>query len=310
MGSGDGYFKSNQQQYLWLNQLTVSDSQIFTLGFERLNQSVAGFANDTSVNFKNDKLFTNAVMASYNGQWGIHNVQASIRNDYNSQYGNFTTGSLGYAIDLTASWRASIAANTAFRAPTFNELYYPGNYSNPNLQPERSRNVEFGLRYTHASGEVGVTGFYNQITDLIVSQAPTYYPQNIDSATIKGLSFTASQDLGHSTSLQASFDLLSPYNTTNDTLLPFNAQRVLRLGGSHRIGDLSLNAGWFLTSSRQDGKYTLGGYGLVNLGASYALNNHLEFQLQWNNVLGKNYTLVRGYDTPGSNVFFNVKTTY
>ena len=309
-GSGEGYFKSTQQQYLWLNQLNVTEGQMITLGFERLNQSVAGSANGTAVNFQNDKLFTNAVMASYNGQWGIHNIQASIRNDYNSQYGNFTTGSLGYAIDLTPAWRASLAANTAFRAPTFNELYYPGGYSNPNLQPERSRNIEFGLRYTHASGEVGVTGFYNRITDLIVSQAPAYVPQNIDSATIKGLSFTASQELGRSTSLRASFDLLSPYNTSNDTLLPFNAQRVLRLGGSHQLGDFSLEAGWFLTSSRQDGKYTLGGYGLVNFGASYTLNNHLAFQLQWNNVLGKNYTLVRGYNTPGSNVFFNVKATY
>lgn len=309
MGAGSGYFQSKQQQYQWLNQFKLSDTQALTIGAERLNQSVDAFSYGAPVNFDHDSLFTNSLMAIYTGQWGIHQVQASVRNDYNSQYGNFTTGSLGYAIDITKQWRANVSANTAFRAPTFNELYYPG-FSNPDLKPERSRNIEFGLTYRHDSGELGLTAYYNEIKDLIVAQAPSYLPENVDTAVIKGLTLTASQQIGRNTVISASYDLLSPYNTTSDELLPFNAQRVLRVGGTHQMGDLSLNADWYLTSSREDGAYTLGGYGLLNLGANYTLNRHLQFQIQWNNVLGKNYTLVRGFNTPGSNVFFNVKATY
>lgn len=309
MGASEGYFRSKQQQYQWLNRFELTDTQSLTVGAERLDQSVDAFSYGAPLNFDKDSLFTNSVMAIYTGQWGTHQVQASVRNDYNSQYGNFTTGSLGYAIDITKQWRANISANTAFRAPTFNELYYPG-FSNPNLEPERSRNIEFGLTYRHDSGELGLTGYYNEIKDLIVSQAPSYIPENIDTAVIKGVTLTASQEIGRNTIINASYDLLSPYNTTNDELLPFNAQRVLRIGGTHQMGDLAVNADWYLTSSRQDGDYTLGGYGLVNLGASYTVNKHLQFQVQWNNVFDKNYTLVRGYNTPGSNVFFNVKATY
>jgi vitamin B12 transporter len=29
-------------------------------------------------------------------------------------------------------------------------------------------------------------------------------------------------------------------------------------------------------------------------------------QLRWNNVFGQQYTLVQGYNTPGSNVFVNL----
>ena len=308
-GAADGYFRSKQQQYQWLNRFELSDTQSLTVGAERLNQSVDAYSFGAPVDFDNDSLFTNSIMAIYTGQWGIHQVQASMRNDHNSQYGNFTTGSLGYAVDITKHWRANVSANTAFRAPTFTELYYPG-FANPDLSPERSRNIELGLTYRQNKGSLGLTAYYNQIKDLIVSQAPTYIPQNVDTAVIKGVTLTASQNIGKHTVVNASLDLLSPYNTTDDEILPFNAQRIFRLGATHQIGELAINADWYLTSNRKDGANTLGGYGFFNLGASYALNKHLELQLQWNNVFDKNYTLVRGYNTPGSNVFFNVKATY
>ena len=309
LGGGDGYFKSRQNQYQWINTVALSTTQTVTLGYERLEQSVDAFSYGAPVNFTNDSIQTNAFMLTYVGQWGRHQVQGSVRNDNNSQYGNFTTGSLAYAFDFTANWRASLAANTAFRAPNFNELYYPG-FGNPDLSPERSRNIEAGLRYLHNDGEIGLTAFYNRITDLIVSQSPTFIPQNVDTAVIRGLSLTATQNLGRLTTVTAGLDFLSPYNTTNDQRLPFNAQRVLRLAATHQIDAFAVNADWYLSSDRSDGTKTLGGYGLFNLGVSYAVNKKMDVQLRWNNVFGKNYTLVQGYNTPGSNVFVNLSVRY
>lgn len=306
---GTGYFKSRQNQYQWINTLKLTTNQSMTVGYERLEQSVDAFSFGSPVDFTNDSVNTNAFMATYVGQWGPHQVQGSVRNDNNSQYGNFTTGSLAYAFDFDANWRASVAANTAFRAPNFNELYFPG-FGNPDLGPERSRNIEAGLRYLHDDGEVQLTAFVNRITDLIVSQSPTFIPQNVDNAVIKGISVSATQNIGRQTAVTAGLDLLSPYNTTNDVRLPFNAQRVLRLGATHQIDAFGLNADWYLTSNRLDGKNTLGGYGLFNLGMSYAVNDKLDLQLRWNNVFGKEYTLVRGYNTPGSNVFVNLSARY
>ncbi len=309
LNGGTGYFKSRQNQYQWINTITLTTNQTMTVGYERLEQSVDAFSYGAPVDFTNDSVNTNAFMATYVGQWGRHQVQGSVRNDNNSQYGNFTTGSLAYAFDFDANWRASMAANTAFRAPNFNELYYPG-YANPNLSPERSRNIEAGLRYSHDDGEIEVTAFYNRITDMIASQSPTFIPQNIDTAVIKGISLSATQNIGRHTAVTAGFDLLSPYNTSNNERLPFNAQRVLRLGATHQIDAFGFNADWYLTSNRMDGNTTLGGYGLFNLGVSYAVNDKMDVQLRWNNVFGKEYTLVRGYNTLGSNVFVNLSARY
>jgi vitamin B12 transporter len=309
LNGGTGYFKSRQNQYQWINTITLTDNQTMTVGYERLEQSVDAFSYGAPVDFTNDSVYTNAFMATYVGQWGRHQVQGSLRNDNNSQYGSFNTGSLAYAYDISANWRASVAANTAFRAPNFNELYYPG-YANPNLSPERSKNIEAGLRYLHDEGEIELTAFYNRITDLIVSQSPTFIPQNVDTAVIKGISLSATQNIGRQTTVTAGLDLLSPYNTTTNERLPFNAQQVLRLGATHQVDAFGFNADWYLTSNRMDGKTTLGGYGLFNLGISYAVNDKLDVQLRWNNVFGKAYTLVQGYNTPGSNVFVNLSARY
>ena len=48
-------------------------------------------------------------------------------------------------------WRVTAGYGTAFKAPTFNDLYFPG-FSNPDLAPETSRNVEAGVVLDGRSG--------------------------------------------------------------------------------------------------------------------------------------------------------------
>ena len=69
----------------------------------------------------------------------------SARNDH-SEYGGKTTGALGYGYEFTQDLRATASYGTSFRAPTFNELYYPG-YGLTSNKPERGRNAEVGVQY-------------------------------------------------------------------------------------------------------------------------------------------------------------------
>jgi outer membrane cobalamin receptor len=84
-------------------------------------------------------------------------------------------------------------AGRAFRAPTFNELYWPeGRWTggNPRLAPEWTTNIDAGIRATwryHLRGGVGL--FHNRHTDLIQWQpdsASVFRPVNLDSATVTG----------------------------------------------------------------------------------------------------------------------------
>jgi vitamin B12 transporter len=318
------YFKTSQSQYVWQNDLKFSPTQLFTLAFERLDQNVEGNLSDDSyptpsfVNYQQTSRYTNSVMGVYRGTWGAQSVQASVRDDNNSQYGNFVTGSLTYGLALNKEWKASVGANTGFRAPNFNELYWPITpyfMGNPLLQPEKSRNIEAGLKYTTEQTQLGIVAYRNEISNLIVNQPlfafdpySPYAPINIGKAIIQGVTLTGTQRFGKTTQVRGSVDFSDPRDAETNQLLPQRAQQVLKMAVDQSVGQLRLTGEWMLTSYRVDsmtGK-TLGGYGLLNLYGSYPITSSADIQVRWNNVLGKTYTLVEGYNTPGSNVFVNV----
>ncbi len=319
---GKQHFKTNQSQYVWQNDLTFSPTQTVSLAYERLEQNVDGALADNIspgvVNYQQTSRFTNSLLAIYRGTWGPQSVQASVRNDDNSQFGNVTTGSLTYGLELTPQWKANIGANTGFRAPNFNELYWPVTpffMGNPTLQPERSQNVEASLQYTTDNTQLGLTLYRNNINNLILN-APTvagdvyspYTPMNIDRARITGITLTGSQKLGRNTLVKGSFDWSNPRNASTGELLPQRAQRVFKMAVDQSLGRARLSGEFFITSQRRDAMTSdmLGGFGLMNLVGSYPVTDNAEIQVRWNNVFAKQYTLVQGYATPGSNVFVNL----
>jgi vitamin B12 transporter len=85
-------------------------------------------------------------VASYLANVGAHSVHASLREDHNSQFGNYLTGGIGYGYAFDEHWRVTASYGNAFKAPTFNDLYFPG-FSNPNLRPEKSDNIEASIKY-------------------------------------------------------------------------------------------------------------------------------------------------------------------
>ena len=324
--SGRQTYRTEQTQYTWQNNFQLTESQKLSLGYERLNQKVNGsfsnfgFPQESYVGYDGKEVFTNAFFAGYEGTWGIHAIQASLRNDDNSQYKNFTSASLNYAIDITDQWRANVGASTGFRAPNFNELYWPETSSfvgNPNLSPEKSKNLEAGLRYLTTRGQFAIAAYWNEITNAIVNE-PTqpgsfvYTAVNIGKANIRGVTLSGDYALTDSFALDGSFDWLSAVNADTNKWLPLRAQRVLKLGANYQLGDFAFDAQWLLSSARKEvfSDDFLGGYGLLNLGVAYEWGEHATIRFQWNNVLGKSYNLVEGYNTPGSNIFVNLNLRY
>ena len=241
-----------------------------------------------------------------------------MRNDNNSQYGNFVTGSLVYGLSLTPQWRATAGANTGFRAPNFNELYWPVTpffAGNPALKPENSRNIELGLKHSTEQTQLSLVAYRNEISNLIVNQPvlpgdvySPYAPINIGQALIQGVSLFGTHRLSRNTQVRGSLNWLDPRNAETGALLPQRAQQVAKLAVDQTIGAAKLTAEWYATSERKDTMSggTLGGYSLLNLAGSYPLSPDADIQVRWNNVFAKQYTLIQGYNTLGSNVFVNL----
>jgi hypothetical protein len=88
--------------------------------------------------------------------------------------------------------RATASVGTSFRAPTYNELYYPG-YGLATNKPEQGRNLEAGVRYKVAGAELQANYYRNRLTDMIVTVNPCpsrtgSCAYNVNHALLEGLS--------------------------------------------------------------------------------------------------------------------------
>ncbi|WP_368647497.1 TonB-dependent receptor [Castellaniella ginsengisoli] len=313
------------RQYSWLNTFKPHPNHRLSVLLEHQEER----AQSTNI-YDRTQRNTNAAALIYKGRIDRLHTQASIRNDNYTDYGNQVTGSLGLDFDLTDAWQIGMAGNTGFRMPTFADLYYPfqdfgisGSFAgNPNLKPEKSRNIEAHIRYQTADTQLSLTLYRNRVENLINGYVcdPLFNctAENVAQATLRGLTLSGAHDFGNTT-LRVSADLLDPRNDDpkpaagftpgEGSTLPYRARQVFHLGVEHRIQALKLGAEYQYTGNRYAdaaNRTRLGGYSLVNLTAAYDFSKSLGVQVRWNNVLGKDYVLVDGYNTPGSNVFVNL----
>src|SRR5450830_1444341 len=310
--SGYSRIDSTQKDLSWQNDVLVG-ADVLQLLFDHREEEVATNGAATL----NHERSTNSFAASYNARRGASLFNASVRRD-KSEYGNKTTGAAGYG--FTPALRATASVGTSFRAPTYNELYYPA-YGNPANRPEQGRNAELGLRYDDGVNALGASVYRNRLTDLLVNTTPCPYgtadykfgcAYNVNHAQLQGVSLSAATRAA-GFDLTASIDLQDPKDETSGQRLARRAKKHANLGAVHGLGALKTGIEVTLSGDRFDdaaNRNRLGGYGLVNLFATYAFAPDWSALLRWNNVGNKQYDLARNYATPGSQVFAGIRYGY
>ncbi|HEY0396174.1 MAG TPA: TonB-dependent receptor [Candidatus Elarobacter sp.] len=109
---------------------------------------------------------------------------AGLRAERDGAQGGVFAPSLGGTLDLAGGLALRANASTAFRAPTAVDLYYPG-FSNPNLRPERTKNLDLTLDAANVLGGASLGWFVTGGDDLIVVTSGGV--QNAQKAVISGL---------------------------------------------------------------------------------------------------------------------------
>ncbi len=107
-------------------------------------------------------------------QWFAANgdqIYAGLRGERDGGLGGAYSPSIGGIVHLAGPLQLRLNAATAFRAPTAEELYYPG-FSNPNLAPERTRVGDATLADPALWGGVSLGWFTTSGSNLIVSPPP------------------------------------------------------------------------------------------------------------------------------------------
>ena len=300
-------FDTEQTQINWQNDLSLPVGTL-TLMYDRLEEDV-----ESTTDYDKTNRINEGYVASYLANIGAHSLQASLREDHNSQFGNYVTGGVGYGYSFNQNWRATASYGSAFKAPTFNDLYFPG-FNNPDLKPEKSDNIEASLRYQDDGTSLSATIYENKIRNLIAFDFATFTIENLNKAVIQGLSLAGSQRWGN-LQLQANADIQSPRDDATDNLLARRANRHGALNLSYNWGDWRFGAEATASSKRYNNLANtvgLDGYALLNLTTAYKVNQDWTIQARANNILDKNYVLaVDGnginYNTPGANLFVNVR---
>lgn len=302
-------FNTTQKQAQWQNDIKLQVGNAM-VAYEFLNQSV----NSTTAYNVTSRII-NTVQGGWNADIGNHLLQANLRNDDNSQFGNATTTSLGYGYFILPTIRGTASWGTGFQAPTFNQLYYPGTgglyKGNSNLQPTRSENTEVGVRYNDGTHSAGVIYYYNNITNLVnfTSNYATY--TNVGRSTIQGV--TTSYD-GHFLGLNVmgSVDYQNPMNADTGAWLAYHPQGFGSLTVEKGLTDWKLGGQMQVQGPQQtnpgaSSNTTLGGYSVFNLYGNVKIYKDVSAFMRLNNIFDKQYQTVQNYRTLGSNVFVGLR---
>jgi vitamin B12 transporter len=274
---------------------------LLTLGYDWQRDRV-----DSDTAYENNRRIDDAVFGQWQQTFGSQSLQASARHDDNSQFGGKTTGSLLWGWELSNALRLTASAGTAYKAPTFNDLYYP-DFGNPDLRPENSRNYELGLRGTPGWGKWSVNAFENQVDDLIAYDAALFAPGNVSRARIRGVEAVAATKLAQ-WDVAATATWLDPRNESDDAnhgkVLARRARESARFDADRHFGALSAGASVYVADKRYDdlgNTRELGGYALIDLRVAYVLSAAWKLQLSANNVADRRYETAAFYNQPGRN---------
>ncbi len=235
---------------------------------------------------------------------GMQNLQLALRRDDNDQFGGHTTGNLAWGRDLGGGWRVTASHGTAFKAPTFNELYYPG-FSNPLLRPETARSSELSLARSGANWHLQANAYQTRIRDLIAYDAALGKPANIDSARIRGLELTGDAQWG-AWSARGQLGWLQTRNESpgsqHGKQLPRRAPRSARLDLDREAGAWGFGLSGIAQAARWDdvaNTLRVGGYTTLDARLTRRLARGWTLQANVTNALDKRYQTSAYYPQPG-----------
>ncbi len=293
----------------WQNDVTFGKNQLMTLGVDYQDDRVNRTDISGSTNYAVQERANRGGFVQHQGRFGNHDLLVSWRQDDNEQFGANDTGNLAWGYAFTPQLRGRLSYGTAFKAPTFNQLYYP-NYGTATLRPEESESYEAGLRGKTAWGNWDVRAYQTDVDNLIatVLVGSNYVAQNVDKARIKGLEAEAGARLaGWDT--RAGLALLDPRDTGRDKILNRRAKRSLKLETDRAFGAWRFGATWLVQGHRYDdvnNTTRVGGYGVLNLRAQYDLSKQWVLRANLDNVFDKAYQTVNTYNSPGRNLFVSL----
>ncbi len=252
------------------------------------------------------------LFAVWNGQWQDQRFELATRWDDNSQFGSHHTSSAGWAWQLDAGRRLRASWGQGFRAPNFNELYYPGFFGsyagNPDLQPERSRTAELGYDSSlGGNGQLRLSAYRSHVDDLISFAGVNNQAINIAQARITGAEAELSGNAGAWQWRATGTWTQAVDAASGDPLLRRPKLKGLLAAGYRFDGGSDLGLELSAYDKRPDIGTTLPGFARLDLTAAWPLSPSWRLEARIENLFDRDYELLDGYNTPGRSALLRLR---
>ena len=269
--------------------------------------------------------------------WDRVFATAGVRQDEYNVFGSATTyrATAGYLHQETGTkLRGSYA--TGFRAPTFNQLYFP-NFGNPGLKPEKSQSMDIGVDQYLLDNRLTLSGgfFWNHFRDMIVAQESlavcglspfgpfaAFCAQNIGAVGTKGWEASIKYAVVRDVPWIKSLDVQAQYtNTLTRDLAQQPGNRAPRIPvdqwslvvSYQPIDPIRINLeGRYVGSRLNDvnNQQPMRAFDVWNLSASYNVTNRVETYVRLDNIFNEKYEEILLFGTPVRSIFVGLRVNY
>nr|WP_246336033.1 TonB-dependent vitamin B12 receptor [Azomonas macrocytogenes] len=308
-------FDTRRDHISWQNDFTLAEGHTLTLGADHQRDEVNG-----STNYREDSRTDDGAFLQYVGRFGRHDLQLAARHDDDEEFGSHKTGSAAWGYALTDSVRTFLSWGTAFKAPTFNQLYYP-NFGNPDLKPEKSRTIEAGFNGQHDWGHWSLNLYRTRIIDLIstITVNGRSQSEGVDKARIRGLELTLGSELW-GWAWNANYTAMDAENRSKRSSrggiryygkdLNRRPSQMLNLDLDRSFGAFDIGATLHAQNHSYDdleNQTRLAGFATLDLRGEYHVSPGWRLQARVANLFNKDYETAAGYNQPGQAVYLTLR---
>lgn len=285
--SDDRYvFNTYRDSINWQNDLTLDARNSLMLGADAYEDRV-----NSSTAFDEDSRWNRAAFVQHRYKGDGFSTELGLRHDQNQQFGSQNTWSGTLTLALNDTNDLLFSYSEGFRAPTFNDLYYP-DFSNPNLKPEHSKSYELQWRSRLSDTSKLEASLYRTDLQDAIALDSDFRPQNIASARINGFEAALEQQLfGWTGKLGAS--IIDPRDRDTGRTLNRRARRTLNLDLDRQFDRLGVGASWQAVSSSfndEANTQAIGGYTLFGLRSSWKASDEVKLEFKLDNAFDKRYS--------------------
>lgn len=214
----------------------------------------------------------------------------------------------------------------SFRAPTFNDLFWPredygiwgGVEGNPNVRPETATSYEAGFStYVFKKFKTDVTLYKTKFRNLIewaMDRNFWWRPSNVSSATTQGVETEIEYDIQEHLKAKFNYTYLESRNSSINKKLAYRPANLYKLGLIYtpfekwEIGLNALNKGARYADT--DNSLILRNYTVVNFNTSYKITKYAQLLFEVKNIFDRTYQDELDYSMPGRSFYGGIKLEF